>query len=116
MSNKQRLIERTQLKRSGYRILGKPEEKEESDEEQRQREMEVWEPLKKTHDVSANFLEHQRAFLWQESTFPQGTSKGRDTKSYDEEIFDDDDFYHQLLRELIQRKTSDISDPIALSR
>ncbi len=41
---------------------------------------------------------------------------GRDTKSYDEEIFDDDDFYHQLLRELIQRKTSDISDPIALSR
>ena len=35
---------------------------------------------------------------------------------YDEEIFDDDDFYHQLLRELIQRKTADINDPIASTR
>ena len=48
--------------------------------------------------------------------FHQGTSKARDTKSYDEEIFDDDDFYHQLLRELIERKTSDINDPIAITR
>ena len=37
-------------------------------------------------------------------------------RDYDEEVFDDDDFYHQQLRELIERKTSDISDPIALSR
>ena len=37
-------------------------------------------------------------------------------KDYDEEIFDDHDFYHQLLRELIERKTTDINDPIALSR
>ena len=48
--------------------------------------------------------------------FHQGTGKARDTKSYDEEIFDDDDFYHQLLRELIERKTSDINDPIAITR
>ena len=37
-------------------------------------------------------------------------------KDYDEEIFDDDDFYHQLLRQLIERKTVDMNDPIALSR
>ena len=48
--------------------------------------------------------------------FHQGTGKARDTKSYDEEIFDDDDFYHQLLREFIERKTSDINDPIAITR
>lgn len=32
------------------------------------------------------------------------------------EIFDDDDFYHQLLRELIEFKSSDITDPVKLSR
>ena len=37
-------------------------------------------------------------------------------KDYEPEIFDDDDFYHQLLRELIERKTSDVNDPVALSR
>jgi len=37
-------------------------------------------------------------------------------KDYDEEVFDDDDFYHQLLRELIEKKTSDVNDPVALSR
>ena len=37
-------------------------------------------------------------------------------KDNDKEIFDDDDFYHQLLRELIEKKTSDVSDPVALSR
>ena len=30
------------------------------------------------------------------------------------EIFDDDDFYHQLLRELIERKTAGVTDPISL--
>ena len=41
MTDKDRLIKRTQLKRSEYRILGKSEEENESDEEQRQRELEV---------------------------------------------------------------------------
>ena len=35
---------------------------------------------------------------------------------YDAEIFDDSDFYHQLLRELIERKTSDVKDPLEISR
>lgn len=38
-------------------------------------------------------------------------------KDYDTEIFDDDDFYHQLLREFIERKSNvDPSDPIAMGR
>ena len=41
MADKARLVKRTQLKRSGYRILGKSEEEDENDEEQRQRELEV---------------------------------------------------------------------------
>ena len=37
-------------------------------------------------------------------------------QEFNEEIFDDDDFYHQLLRELIERKTSGVTDPIALGQ
>lgn len=37
-------------------------------------------------------------------------------KDYDHEIFDDQDFYNQLLRELIDRKSSNISDPVELSK
>ncbi|CAF0752490.1 unnamed protein product [Brachionus calyciflorus] len=42
--------------------------------------------------------------------------KDRHLKDYDCEIFDDQDFYNQLLRELIERKSNNISDPIELSR
>ena len=35
---------------------------------------------------------------------------------YDVEVFDDYDFYQQLLRELVNRRTFDISDPILLSK
>ena len=37
-------------------------------------------------------------------------------KDYDLEVFDDDDYYHQLLRELIERKRADLNDPVELSR
>merc|ERR1719215_1766869 len=37
-------------------------------------------------------------------------------ESHNDEIFDDDDFYHQLLRELIERKTSGVTDPVALGQ
>ena len=43
-------------------------------------------------------------------------AKDRHLKDYDEEIFDDQDFYNQLLRELIDRKSNCLSDPIELSR
>lgn len=64
VSDKPRLVKRTQLKRTAYDILG---------------------------------LEN-------------------DENECNAEIFDDDDFYHQLLRELIERKTSGITDPIILGQ
>ncbi|XP_046403967.1 protein AATF [Ischnura elegans] len=33
-----------------------------------------------------------------------------------QEIYDDDDFYHKLLRELIERKAADVTDPVQLGR
>ena len=49
----------------------------------------------------------------------KSTSSGdenNDDKEHDVEIFDDDDFYHQLLRELIERKTEDVTDPLLLGQ
>jgi protein AATF/BFR2 len=40
----------------------------------------------------------------------------RHVSDYDPEIFDDQDFYNQLMRELIDRKTSNVVDPVELSR
>ncbi|XP_048242589.1 protein AATF-like [Haliotis rufescens] len=85
MRDKDRLIRRTQLKRSGQRILGV----EEKVEEENQRHAE----------------DNQEAAV--------SASPGDD---YDGEVFDDSDFYHQLLRELIERKTSELNDPVAISR
>ena len=44
------------------------------------------------------------------------TEKSGKDHNYDPEIFDDDDFYHQLLRELIESKTSDSADSLSISR
>eukprot|EP00095_Tigriopus_kingsejongensis_P007110 snap_masked-scaffold130_size324016-processed-gene-2.0 protein:Tk07110 transcript:snap_masked-scaffold130_size324016-processed-gene-2.0-mRNA-1 annotation:"protein aatf" len=71
LTDQSRLIKRTQVQRSAYRVLGeKPTEGEET----------------------------------------QGLA------STNEEIFDDDDFYHQLLKEFIDRKTSNVTDPDQLGR
>jgi protein AATF/BFR2 len=50
------------------------------------------------------------------SIFQPETESKTAEHTHDAEIFDDSDFYHQQLRELIERKTTDINDPIALSR
>ena len=82
LGDKERLIKRTQLKRSVYSIIGKPDEEQNTNQQD--------------HD---------------------GTEAlGENLKNYDAEIFDDSDFYHQQLRELIERKTADIVDPVAISR
>ncbi|XP_015112184.1 protein AATF [Diachasma alloeum] len=73
LNDKPKLIKRTQLKRSEYRIAGKDATEDPDDD-------------------------------------------GRRTQEYDPEIYDDDDFYHQLLRELIEQKSADITDPIQLSK
>ena len=76
VSDKKRLLRRTQLKRSDYVVIGKTEE------------------------------EQSETSLF--------SSKKDD--NYDPEIFDDDDFYHQLLRELIANKTSEGCDSLAINK
>ncbi|KAJ3599271.1 hypothetical protein NHX12_033234 [Muraenolepis orangiensis] len=93
--DKERLLRRTQTRRTEYRVLGKnetassaaPDDEADGDEA-----------------VSAE----ER----------QLTKANRHLKDLDEDIFDDDDFYHQLLRELIERKTSaaDPNDQVAMGR
>ncbi|XP_032681183.1 protein AATF [Odontomachus brunneus] len=41
---------------------------------------------------------------------------GRRLQEYDPEIYDDDDFYHQMLRDLMEYKSADLTDPIQLSK
>ncbi|XP_022920795.1 protein AATF [Onthophagus taurus] len=76
LTDRSRLIKRTQTKRSNYEIIGEKDseqtENEKSDEEKQQ--------------------------------------------ELNPEIFDDDDFYHQLLRELIEVKSADLTDPVQLGR
>lgn len=47
---------------------------------------------------------------------PVEDNDGSRIQEYDPEIFDDDDFYHQLLRDLIEYKSSNVTDPVQLSR
>ncbi|XP_026566028.1 protein AATF [Pseudonaja textilis] len=90
LMDKERLLRRTQTKRSAYRVLGKTP----SDAE----------VLPETE-------------LDETETLPPAMSNAH-LKDLDEEIFDDDDFYHQLLRELIERKTTslDPNDQVAMGR
>ncbi|XP_060115360.1 protein AATF [Heteronotia binoei] len=90
LMDKERLLRRTQTKRSVYRVLGKPS-----------REPELLPEALPGHT----------------ETLPLAAANAH-LKDLDEEIFDDDDFYHQLLRELIERKTSslDPNDQVAMGR
>ncbi|XP_015275995.1 PREDICTED: protein AATF [Gekko japonicus] len=90
LMDKERLLRRTQTKRSVYRVLGKP--------------LREPEPL-------------PEALPGQTEALPLAAANAH-LKDLDEEIFDDDDFYHQLLRELIERKTSslDPNDQVAMGR
>ncbi|XP_071993252.1 protein AATF [Engystomops pustulosus] len=91
LMDKARLLRRTQTKRSLYRILGKSQQDLAPEPEQ----------------VPDETLDAQT----------EGKSNSK-LKELDEEIFDDDDFYHQLLRELIERKTTslDPNDQVAMGR
>nr|XP_055113030.1 protein AATF isoform X3 [Symphalangus syndactylus] len=90
LMDKQRLLRRTQTKRSVYRVLGKSEP--------------AAQPVPESLPGEPEIL-------------PQAPANAH-LKDLDEEIFDDDDFYHQLLRELIERKTSslDPNDQVAMGR
>ena len=84
LGDKDRLIKRTQLKRSQYKVLGKSDVRK-----------------------SPTYLDETRE---------DNPVNEEHVKDYDTETFDDSDFYHQLLRELIEKKTSDSNDPVEWSR
>ncbi|XP_029904808.1 protein AATF [Myripristis murdjan] len=86
LMDNERLVRRTQTRRSEYRVLGKREA------------------------PAPVFAEGEEA--------EQQLKANTHLKDLDEDIFDDDDFYHQLLRELIERKTSaaDPNDQVAMGR
>lgn len=86
MSDRNKLIKRTQLKRSDYDIVG--------------------------YEKPSNITNHDEHI----TDIINVTKDRKDNDEYIPEIFDDTDFYHQLLRELIECKSSDISDPVQLSR
>ncbi|XP_031447349.1 protein AATF isoform X1 [Phasianus colchicus] len=90
LMDKERLLRRTQTKRSVYRVLGKKEQD--------------------SHPAPEYLPENSEVL-------PEADSNMH-LKDIDEEIFDDDDFYHQLLRELIERKTTslDPNDQVAMGR
>ncbi|GBM87346.1 Protein AATF [Araneus ventricosus] len=74
LQDKTRLVRRTQLKRSLYRVLGKPES-----------------VLKDSES-----LEHEETSVSKQDML---------LKDYDPEIFDDDDFYRQILKDVIESKS-----------
>ncbi|XP_061680061.1 protein AATF isoform X1 [Syngnathoides biaculeatus] len=80
LTDKERLVRRTQTRRSEYRVLG-----------------DAADPSERNLDGPA-------------------PSRGDPTKDADEDVFDDDDFYHQLLRELIERKTGGADGQVAAGR
>ncbi|XDV19977.1 hypothetical protein PO909_025363 [Leuciscus waleckii] len=90
LMDKERLVRRTQTRRSEYRVLGKPE------------------PI--APEMDSSVTEGEAAEL--------ALKANVHLKDMDEEIFDDDDFYHLLLRELIERKTSatDPNDQVAMGK
>ncbi|XP_061539635.1 protein AATF [Phycodurus eques] len=77
LTDKERLVRRTQTRRSEYRVLGTGEEPDRAD----------------ARNPSGERLDGPTP------------ARGERAKDADEDVFDDDDFYHQLLRELIERKT-----------
>ncbi|XP_050352626.1 protein AATF-like [Nymphalis io] len=87
LSDKEKLIHRTQLKRSEYEIIGYKKEPSQSE-------------INDQNGVDMSSVSRDR----------------KENDEYIPEIFDDSDFYHQLLRELIECKSADISDPVQLSR
>lgn len=90
LMDKERLIRRTQTRRAEYQIMGKKE--------------------KVALTTESKIVEGEDT--------EQQLKANTHLKDLDEDIFDDDDFYHQLLRELIERKTSagDPNDQVAMGR
>ncbi|XP_068599749.1 protein AATF [Brachionichthys hirsutus] len=91
LADRERLVRRTRTRRSEYRVLGKKE--------------------------ALVFVAEPVLLRGPEEPEPRLEANAH-LKDLDQDIFDDDDFYHQLLRELIERKTSsvDANDQVAMGR
>ncbi|KAJ3295226.1 hypothetical protein HK104_002887 [Borealophlyctis nickersoniae] len=84
LGDKGRLVKRTRLRRSDYRCLGEPEKSTES------------------QDIGATDM-------------PESDRKAdAHLSNHDAEIFDDGDYYQQLLKELIESRMGDTDDPVLL--
>ena len=94
--NRERLIRRSQLRRSAYHILA--------------------ESKQQTSTKKTDAVEKVSGAEVKLDTADEVTPSGEHMKEYHEEIFDDDDFYHQLLRELIERKANESNNPQAVGR
>lgn len=90
LSNRQRLIQRSQLKRQSYIILGQELVLQQQQQESTEGDV---------TSINTNNLK-----------------TAEQSREYYTEIYDDTDCYHQLLRELIERKSSDVTDPVQLGR
>ncbi|CAO3652940.1 unnamed protein product [Cunninghamella blakesleeana] len=86
MQDKEGLIKRTRLQRAEYKILGKEKEVEK---------------------------EESTTTITDDNNNNNNNKTNRYLDTYDEEIFDDNDFYQQQLRELIESRMVDTEDPIA---
>ncbi|KAI8333801.1 apoptosis antagonizing transcription factor-domain-containing protein [Choanephora cucurbitarum] len=85
LADKPSLIKRTQLQRSDYKVLGKAVISLEEEQQQQGEDAE-----------------------------DTGKKPDRHLNTYDVEIFDDQDFYQQQLRELIESRMVDTDDPLAI--
>lgn len=97
LANKKRLIKRTQLKRCEYNLVGKRRNSLDDS----------------TVNQVEDQLEQGKSKL---SDLVAYETKNNQESNYDVEIFNDDDFYHQLLKELIDTKSADSTDCLSLSK
>uniref|UniRef100_A0A182IJD7 Uncharacterized protein n=1 Tax=Anopheles atroparvus TaxID=41427 RepID=A0A182IJD7_ANOAO len=79
--NREELVRKTQLYRGGYTVCGRPDLSQSKKSHPEEERSEVGDPEQSTQSI------------------------------YDGEIYDDSDFYHQLLRELIEYKTNMTDSP-----
>lgn len=101
MNDKEGLVRRTQLQRAEYKILGKVSQ---------------WlaHQKQRTHPFCIKATPAEAVTEEEDQTDSSNNKKSnRYQDTYDEELFDDNDFYQQQLRELIESRMVDTDDPIA---
>lgn len=99
MADKDRLLQRTRLKRVPFKVIGKAEPAAAKSKD-------------KDKDSDDDSDDEEET-----PSLPKA-AMGGGVQGYDTEIFDDGDHYQDILRELIERKASatDSSDPVAMGQ